>query len=195
MNFYPDSTAVMNYNMFTPETDMSGDNETGLAASQLMADISNADLMSILSARRYPAPASQDVMGHNMKDDCSLLQSLSFGFDVAPENLVDAYPGGSEGLNYLINGHEPQPSLQIDGRSTASSAGQSKRPKRMADSNEDDGPKEVSSHLKRRRSISLTTAPAEKKEANPGSPTGLPATQGVENIFSHKKNFSAGAGH
>lgn len=133
----------MNYNVFAQDVDAEPDHESVYAAStsQLMAQINDNDLMSILSARKYPVPAAQDDQHGN--SDRNLLESLSFDFEVDGESSAGVYGAGAEGLESLIHSHQQQPSFIMDSQSSASSEGKTKAPKRRA-TGVDEGPKEVS---------------------------------------------------
>lgn len=133
----------MDYNLFARDADGEPGHESAYPAStaQLMAQINDNDLMSILSARKYPVPVAQDDQPDN--SDCNLLQALSFGFGVDDETSAGVYGAGAEGLDSLIHGHQQQPTFITDSQSSASSEGKAKASKRRA-TETDEGPKEVS---------------------------------------------------
>ncbi|KFG77774.1 putative AT DNA binding protein [Metarhizium anisopliae] len=105
-------------------------------------DIGGNHLMSILSARKYPVPTTQDV--HAKEKDNAFLQSLSFVFDVdhgteGPAGLHGAGP--AEALNCFLDGHNQPTTYRRQGQSTASPAGESTASKKRG-SDDGQGPKE-----------------------------------------------------
>lgn len=145
------------------------------AGSQPMADfdVSNDQLMSILSARKYYAPATGN--GPSRKPDCNTVQSLPLGFGVEGDNSAGLYGAGAEGLDCLINGSEQQSLFILEDQSTMSSIGNNKSQKRPAEGSSE-GPKEVSSWVKTcsHRVQWLTVLHIEEKEADTRGTKSIP---------------------
>lgn len=160
-------------------------------------NIGGNHLMSILSARKYPVPTTQD--GHAKEKDNAFLQSLSFVFDVdhgteGPAGLHGAGP--AEALNCFLDGHNQPTTCRRQGQSTASPAGESNASKKRS-SDDGQGPKEVSGHglikhrpcVRQRAYRGIFVSGIEEEEADTRGPTSLSAAQRIQNLLPHQEGL------
>ncbi|KAK2616754.1 hypothetical protein QQS21_000366 [Conoideocrella luteorostrata] len=105
-------------------------------SSDLITQLSNSDLMSILSAREYPVPQNAGSVNHGSNLD--IFDSLSFGFNVEEE--TGGYPADPfDGLT--MSSHPQQTSTTSpDGQSEDSIEAKAKKSKKRA--SDEEAPKE-----------------------------------------------------